>query len=404
MSSEPPSEDRPTGPPSGPLSGGGGSGSGRPGPAGPPPEPTRPDWHSTPSGEGSTQISGPTGAQPPEPPGPPAPPSGAHGAPPPAEGPRRAWWRSAPKVALLAGVLVAAAALVIFFLRPESGGEVFLQAASAHGNDPFTASTAKDTGTKETTAAPATPSEGGTRTYQGSTPGLYGGTQNAASCDVERQIRYLDDDQAKSRAFASAAGIQQGEIPRYLRSLTPLQLRSDTRVTNHGYKDGAATTFQSVLQAGTAVLVDNRGMPRVRCACGNPLGPPVAAQGTPKTKGEGWSAYKSSNVVAVTQATTVVYIIVVYDPVTGQWFERPVGTDGGSDRPVPRPGGAMPSGPASQGSEEPSSGEPSNPSSSAPPPPSTAPPSPQKPQKPPTEPGPAYGPQNRGLAGPGGAA
>ncbi|MGW2597413.1 DUF6777 domain-containing protein [Streptomyces klenkii] len=413
MSSEPPSEDRPTGPPSGPLSGGGGSGSGRSGPSGPPPEPTRPDWHSTPSGEGAasgegaTEISGPTGARPPEeppsPPGPPAPPSGAHGAPPPAGEPAKSWWRSAPRVALLAGALVAAAALVVFFLRPEGGGEVFLQAASAHGNDPFTASTAKDTGTKEA-SAPVTPSEGGTRTYQGSTPGLYGGTQNAASCDVERQIRYLNDDQTKSRAFASAAGIQQGEIPGYLRGLTPLQLRSDTRVTNHGYKDGSATTFQSVLQAGTAVLVDNRGLPRVRCACGNPLGPPVAAKGSTKTKGQSWSAYKSSNVVAVTQATTVVYVIVVYDPVTGQWFERPVGTDGGSDRPVPPPSGAIPSGPASQGSEEPSSAEPSKPSSSAPPTPSTAPPSPQKPQKPPTEPGPAYGPQNRGLAGPGGAA
>ncbi|MGK5546039.1 DUF6777 domain-containing protein, partial [Streptomyces sp. URMC 127] len=326
---------------------------------------------------------------------------------PPAGEPARPWWRSAPRVALLAGVLVAAAALLVYFLRPEGGGEVFLQAASAHGNDPFTPSTAKDTGTKETTAAPASPAEGGTRTYQGSTPGLYGGTQNAASCDVERQIRYLNDDQAKARAFAGAAGIQQGEIARYLRGLTPLQLRSDTRVTNHGYKDGAATAYQSVLQAGTAVLVDNRGMPRVRCACGNPLGPPVAAQGTPKTKGQAWGGYKSSNVVAVTEATTVIYVIVVYDPVTGRWFERPVGTDGGSDRPVPPPSGAMPSGPASQSSQEPGSGEPSKPSSSAPPPPSTAPPSPQKPQKPQkpaTEPGPAYGPQNRGLARPGGAA
>ncbi|MCF3101722.1 hypothetical protein IPZ58_09015 [Streptomyces roseoverticillatus] len=401
MSSEPPSEDRPTGPPSGPLSGGGGSGSGRSGPEGPPPEPTRPDWHSTPSGEGSTQISGPTGAQPPEPPGPPAPPSGAHGAPPPAGEPGKAWWRSAPKVALLAGVLVAAAALLVFFLRPEGGGEVFLQAASAHGNDPFTASTASDAGTKEAAAAPVTPAEGGNRTYPGSTQGLYGGTQNAASCDVDRQIRYLKDDQAKSRAFASGAGIQQDETERFLRGLTPLLLRSDTRVTNHGYKDGAATTFQSVLQAGTAVLVDNRGMPRVRCACGNPLGAPVAATSTPKTKGEGWSAYKSSNAVTVTQAATAIYDMVVRDPVTGQWFKRPVGTDGESDRTVPKPSGAMPSGPASPGSEESSSGEPPTPSSSAPPPPSQAPPSPQKP---PTEPGPAYGPQNRGLARPGGAA
>ncbi|MFF7726862.1 DUF6777 domain-containing protein [Streptomyces sp. NPDC008001] len=368
------------------------------------PERTRQDWPSAPSGEDVTRAGpgGPGGSEPPGPPGPPAPPSPAPG-PQPSGGPGRPWWRSAPKVALLAGVLVAAAALLVFFLRPESGGEVFLQAASAKGQDPFTPSTAKDTGTKETTAAPATPAEGGNRTVQGSTPGLYGGSGNAASCDVERQVKYLTDDQTKGRAFASAAGIQQDEIPGYLRGLTPLQLRSDTRVTNHGYRSGSATTFQSVLQAGTAVMVDNRGTPRVRCACGNPLGPPVAVKSNPKTKGQSWGGYKPSQAVVVTQAPTVIYVIVFYDPRTGQWYERPVGTDGSRDRPVPPPSGAMPSGPASPSSEQPGSGEPSSSapaSSSAPPAESSAPPSPQKP--PPTAPGPAYGPQNRGAAGSGG--
>ncbi|MGH3907098.1 MAG: DUF6777 domain-containing protein, partial [Pseudonocardiaceae bacterium] len=42
----------------------------------------------------------------------------------------------------------------------------------------------------------------------------------------------------------------------------------DTRVTNHGYRDGKATDRQAVLQAGTAVLVDEKGRPRVKCGCG----------------------------------------------------------------------------------------------------------------------------------------
>lgn len=52
--------------------------------------------------------------------------------------------------------------------------------------------------------------------------------------------------------------------------------RADTRVTNHGFADGRATEIQSILQAGTAVFVDDTGLPVVKCSCGNPLGRPAA--------------------------------------------------------------------------------------------------------------------------------
>ena len=65
--------------------------------------------------------------------------------------------------------------------------------------------------------------------------------------------------------------ISVADIPTYIGTLTPMQLRADTRVTNHGFVDGHATSLQSVLQAGTAVLVDDQGRPRVKCGCGNPL-------------------------------------------------------------------------------------------------------------------------------------
>ncbi|ARZ72047.1 hypothetical protein SMD11_6471 [Streptomyces albireticuli] len=323
--------------------------------------------------------------------GPPAPPTGGHDASGPGRGGGSPWWKSAPRIALLTGAVVVAAALAVFLLRSDGGSdEVFLQPAAADGNDPFTASTAKGAGAEATDAPKST---GGTRAVEGSTPGLYGGTQSLASCDVERQIRYLTDDQAKARAFAGAAEITPDRIPSYLRGLTSAHLRTDTRVTNHGYKNGSATTYQAVLQAGTAVLVDDRGLPRVRCACGNPLGPPADAEGTPKAKGRSWSAYRAADVGTVSPAGKALDVLVLYDAHSEQWFERPVGTQGDQDRPVSRPSGGMtsappqtPSAPPKPAPETPRTTEPYTPRTT---PPVTTPPPVETPTDP--APGPAYG-------------
>ncbi|MEV4442034.1 DUF6777 domain-containing protein [Streptomyces sp. NPDC049577] len=396
MSSEPPSGNRPaeppSGPPSGPLSGRG------PGPS-EPSEPTRPDWPGPSAGrpEGPGGTPGPSGPQePPE--GPPAPPTGG----PPGGGPGRhrpSWWR--PRTAVITGLVVVAAVVAVVLLRQGGGpGEVTLQPAAAAGDDPFTRSTVKESGYGAATK-PSVPADG-KRTVQGNTPGLYGGTRNVASCDVDRQISYLGQDQGKARAFAGAAGVDPGNLTAYLHGLTSLQLRADTRVTNHGYKDGSVTSYQAVLQAGTAVLVDDRGVPRVRCACGNPLGPPVAANGTPKAKGQSWDAYKPSDVIVVDPADSVMESFIVYDPATGEWFERPVGGDGDSDRSVSAPGGGMT--PAPTKGATPTGPAPTHGPSQAPPPP----PKPSAPQRttpqtttvPPTSPGPAYGPPDRAASAP----
>jgi hypothetical protein len=60
-------------------------------------------------------------------------------------------------------------------------------------------------------------------------------------------------------------------VAAYIRHLRPVTLTRDTRVTNHTFVDGRAVAFQSILQAGTAVLVDKDGVPVARCRCGNPL-------------------------------------------------------------------------------------------------------------------------------------
>lgn len=304
MSVEPPSSGRPSGPPSGPLSG-----------------PSQP------------------------PSGPPAPPPSGSGAGAPSPEPHPPWWKSVPRIAILSTVVVAAVVLAVVLSRGDGGtgdsaqGEVFLQSAGSTGPDPFTESTATDSSAPPVTPSPATESAPSNAVIgvDGSAPGLYGGTRNVASCDVEKQIRYLQQAPEKNRAFASVAGVEASDVPSYLRSLTPVQLRMDTRVTNHGYRAGAADSYQAVLQTGTAVLVDDRGVPRVRCACGNPLTEPVARQGTLKEKGDSWPAYRPSNVVVVTPAPKVVKEFVIYDHDHDEWVARHRGDDAHKDEKTERP-------------------------------------------------------------------
>ncbi|XUM01647.1 DUF6777 domain-containing protein [Streptomyces venezuelae ATCC 10712] len=260
-------------------------------------------------------------------------------------------------------MLVAAAALAVVLLNRSgddeggtkaSGGEVFLQNASATGPDPFTRSTARTDGGSAPPASLPPRTASAVTEVSGSTPGLYGGTKSVSSCDVEQQVRYLSAQPAKNTAFASVIGIPPAGVPDYLRSLTPLQLRVDTRVTNHGFRDGAATSYQAVLQAGTAVMVDGRGVPRVRCACGNPLSAAVP-QKAPRTTGTPWQGYSSQQVVVVAPSVTVVNVFVVYDPQDDGWFTRRHGDTGGQDRPAPPPTASPSTSPSSSTSSPPPS-------------------------------------------------
>ncbi|MFF3445918.1 DUF6777 domain-containing protein [Streptomyces sp. NPDC002667] len=241
-----------------------------------------------------------------------------------------------------------------------SGGEVLLQPLAEQGPDPFTGPTDTTPATRPPVTRTPQPSATGTqgvRSVPGGTPGLYGGTRNTGSCDVGKQIRYLAADRGKTRVFAELSGISPASVPDYLRQLTPVVLRADTGVTDHGFAAGQATGFQAVLQAGTAVLVDDRGVPRVRCACGNPLGRPTVIDGNPDTRGRPWSGYRAAQVVIVTPAPDVITDITIVDVRDSTWIERPVGYEGHRhDHAVPPPEGASqrPRDPAP--SERPSAG------------------------------------------------
>jgi len=120
----------------------------------------------------------------------------------------------------------------------------------------------------------------------GDSPGLYGGTQNVAACDPAKMISFLEANPDKGAAWARTLGIKQSDIRTYIGTLTPVILRTNTAVTNHGFASGSATTIPAVLQAGTAVLVNSQGVPVVKCYCGNPLTPPPTnfrAPGPPPT-------------------------------------------------------------------------------------------------------------------------
>ena len=104
--------------------------------------------------------------------------------------------------------------------------------------------------------------------------GLYGGTAEN-TCDPERLISFLYANPDKAAAWAKVQNIQVNEIATYIRSLEVRELSEDLRTVNHGFDErtGAAYEIDTILEAGTAVLVDENGDVRARCYCGNPIKP-----------------------------------------------------------------------------------------------------------------------------------
>ncbi len=173
---------------------------------------------------------------------------------------------------------------------------------------------------------------------QGDTPGLYGGSKKPTVCDVVRLKEFLTDpaNDRKAQAWATALSITTAEIPGYLDRLTPVLLRHDTLVKNHDYKKGKATPFNALLQTGIAILVDEQGLPAVKCSCGNPLRPFDGDTNRIKVefddRNEEWKGYEKSSVVAVRPATRKVErlaLVDVHEPDRG--ITRPVGTAGEKD-------------------------------------------------------------------------
>jgi hypothetical protein len=232
--------------------------------------------------------------------------------------------------------------------------EVFLEPAAAVGSDPFTDSAATPTPSSTVplgrpvpiltplvtapalgASAPRASRPFGLQTYAGGQPGLYGGTLNQSSCDQEKMVAFLAADPTKARAWADAQRISEDQVPTFIRGLTPVILRGDTRVSNFGFSAGRATPRQSVLQAGTAMLIDQYGEPQARCACGNPLNAPENITTTAVYKGPKWPEFNPGNVTLVVKSTRVNDVIRLIDIITGAPFEKGTGPDPGPDRALP---------------------------------------------------------------------
>jgi hypothetical protein len=164
----------------------------------------------------------------------------------------------------------------------------------------------------------------------GDTPGLYGGTRGD-TCDKQAIGTYLKAEPDKATAWTAALGLRPDQIESFLESLTPVTLRTDTAVTNHGFEDGLPTPFQSVIQAGTAVLVDAEGLPRVRCYCGNPLAEP-SEQTWGRYVGADWDGFSGSSVTVISKSRVEIREFVLVDLDTKEVVSRPRGTGGAEDR------------------------------------------------------------------------
>jgi hypothetical protein len=200
---------------------------------------------------------------------------------------------------------------------------VALEPTASAGANPFMAPVGKD---QPNLAAPVNTAG----QFTGDTPGLYGDNGNQTSCDGKALLGNLQADQQRAAAWAGALGIKPEDIPGFVNTLTPVVLRSDTAVTSHGYANGTYTAYPAVLQAGTAVFVDNYGEPTVKCYSGDPLtAPPDVQQAS--YDGPAWQSFQPASVTYIRPTTVVIteytFINVYYDrpihcPGRGSWPRR----------------------------------------------------------------------------------
>ncbi len=252
-----------------------------------------------------------------------------------------AWFGRAPRRVLLgtlSGVVILTGVAAPLALSGSAGSaEVLLEPMESVGPNPFLELVTNPTRVEKFRPPAARKTEAALIGISGDTAGLYGGSLNEGVCDRDQIAKFLAQNPAKAAAWAKVHKIKPADIPKFLATLTPVQLRTDTKVTNHGFESGEATSRQTVLQAGTSVLVDRQGVPRVRCFCGNPLIAPELSN-DPRYTGTKWADFDGEEVFSITPGKDSA-TFVLHDAQTGQTFVRPAGTNGEADRAlVQQPG------------------------------------------------------------------
>ncbi len=180
----------------------------------------------------------------------------------------------------------------------------------------------------------------------GGTPGLYGGTQDNTRCDPIQLVDFLEANPQKAEAWVAAMNedpstnwfssekLLPGDIAGFVGELTPVVLLNDTLVVNNGFSGGQPSPRNAVLQKGSAVMVDPFGVPRTRCACGNPLAQPPPGISQVEPTGDPWPGFSTSKVSVVEALPAGLRFFSLRDIQTGAEFERPMGTKGERDVPT----------------------------------------------------------------------
>ncbi|SQI33834.1 Uncharacterised protein [Rhodococcus coprophilus] len=174
--------------------------------------------------------------------------------------------------------------------------------------------------------------DGAVPSVPGDRAALYGGSLERTLCDRNAMVDTLEGDRSKADAWRGV--LEVADIRGYISKLSPVLLRADTRVTLHEYRDNAASPVQAVLETGTIVLVDNRGVPRVRCARGNPLSSPVMTADA-ELEGRTWPGLNPERLFVVQPAEKPVEELRVVDIMTGGIL--PVRVGEGKQAPAPPP-------------------------------------------------------------------
>lgn len=221
--------------------------------------------------------------------------------------------------AALTAVVVATLVAVVMMTRGidastgPGSGDVVLTAANAAVANPFGRSVVLDRTPPSPEAAqrimetiaqiPYFPDRG-VRLASGTQRGMYGTFDRPRGpCDAAAAATALLTDKPRGTAWASALGLKREAIPYYLNTLTPVLLTVDTWVTSYGYVDGAAHPFETILQAGNAVMVDPAGVPRLHCEGVSPLAPPTdRTLSDLRQVGKAWPDLDGQKVVAIAYA------------------------------------------------------------------------------------------------------
>ncbi len=213
-------------------------------------------------------------------------------------------------VTVAALLLVSLGGLGWLVLKP-SGHEVVLQPAGFVTENPFAADPfagAPDpklaTPAQEIAKVPNAPMN--TQSTTATDVAIYGGSGSHTVCDAAKFLQFMEKNPTQAKAWVDAlnadsqlnwpkGALTVADIPAYVQTLAPVVLMTDTLVTNHDFVNGKPVAYISVLQAGTAVLADMWGVPRLQCYCGNPLTLPPGTTNVTYT-GKSWTGFDPGRV------------------------------------------------------------------------------------------------------------